>query len=67
MAAGGGVFSTGEGLLKEGLPADETELSARDLICSDQLKPSPERRVSDAVRFLEVMLACFPRDDGVAV
>lgn len=31
----------GDELLKEGLPADETELSARDLICSDQLKPSP--------------------------
>jgi hypothetical protein len=48
---------------KEGRWVCETELSARDLSCSDQLKPPPspgraETGKSDAVLGFECVLAC---------
>lgn len=52
----------GFGLEKEGRCDWETELSARDLICSDQLKPASAERAetekSDAVLGFECVLAC---------
>jgi hypothetical protein len=54
----------------EGRGPPETELSARDLSCSDQLKPcwsARELALSEGALEGVVLLACTAADEGIAV